>query len=135
MRTKKAYCPVNGWDCTYYKDGECGIDDPYEEYTDFQMFWEKDDDYYCDEEERKVFEGIYKMKIYKLVEEGSEKGYFKEIIDIIIFILENDIIDYINKIDKEDGFTLYFVAGMMHNYIIEEIKVIGKEDAKVKLMR
>ena len=25
MRKGKIYCPVNGWDCPYYKDGECGM--------------------------------------------------------------------------------------------------------------
>lgn len=29
MRKGKIYCPVNGWDCPYYKDGECGIESPY----------------------------------------------------------------------------------------------------------
>lgn len=28
MRKKKIYCPLNGWDCPYYKKGECGIENP-----------------------------------------------------------------------------------------------------------
>lgn len=55
MRNKKIYCPVNGWDCPYYKDGECGIEDPYNECTDFSFFWDENDDYYSDEQ-RTAFE-------------------------------------------------------------------------------
>lgn len=29
------YCPVNGWDCPYYKKGVCMIDNPVENCTDF----------------------------------------------------------------------------------------------------
>ena len=39
MRKGKIYCPVNGWDCPYYKDGECGIESPYEERDDFYAMW------------------------------------------------------------------------------------------------
>ena len=28
MRKGKIYCPANGWDCPYYKNGECGLDNP-----------------------------------------------------------------------------------------------------------
>lgn len=48
-RTKKIYCPVNGWDCPYYKDGECGIENPIDECDDFGAFWDKGDDYESDE--------------------------------------------------------------------------------------
>lgn len=55
MRTKRIYCPVNAWDCPYYKLGECGIEDPMNDCDDFPYFWDGDDDYICDEE-RTVFE-------------------------------------------------------------------------------
>lgn len=48
-RTKKIYCPVNGWDCPYYKKGECGIENPIDECDDFGVFWDKGDDYESDE--------------------------------------------------------------------------------------
>ena len=54
-RTKKIYCPVNGWDCPYFKDGECGIENPIEECDDFGFFWDADEDYLADEE-RTLFE-------------------------------------------------------------------------------
>ena len=25
----KVYCPVNGWDCPYYEEGLCKIDNPF----------------------------------------------------------------------------------------------------------
>lgn len=56
MRKFKIYCPVNGWDCPYYKDGECGIEDPISECDDFGAFWNEDDDYECEDEERTAFE-------------------------------------------------------------------------------
>ena len=56
MRKGKIYCPVNGWDCPYYKNGECGIENPLEECDDFGYFWNADDDYICEDEERTAFE-------------------------------------------------------------------------------
>lgn len=56
MRTKKIYCPCNGWDCPYFKKGECGIEDPMNECDDFSYFWDKGDDYICEDEERTAFE-------------------------------------------------------------------------------
>ena len=56
MRKKKIYCPANGWDCPYYKKGECGIEDPIKECDDFSYFWDADDDYICEDEERMAFE-------------------------------------------------------------------------------
>lgn len=59
MRKGRIYCPVNGWDCPYYKDGECGIESPYEECDDFYAIWGDDiteDDYTCYEEVRTAFE-------------------------------------------------------------------------------
>lgn len=32
---EKTYCPVNGWDCPYYKNGVCHIDDPFEDCDDW----------------------------------------------------------------------------------------------------
>ena len=34
------YCPVKGWDCPYYKNGVCHIDDPIEDCDDFSAFFE-----------------------------------------------------------------------------------------------
>lgn len=56
MRTKKIYCPVNGWDCPYYHYGECSIEDPIHECEDFATQWNEDDDYICEDEERTFFE-------------------------------------------------------------------------------
>lgn len=46
---EKIYCPVNGWDCPYWrKDGTCSMypdADPIDECDDFATFWDKDDDY------------------------------------------------------------------------------------------
>ena len=61
---KHFHCPVNGWDCSYYKDREiiegveefhlCTIGNPYEECDDFFCMWEGEDpeDYidYVDED-------------------------------------------------------------------------------------
>lgn len=43
MRMTKVYCPVNGWDCPHFRDGECGLDNPYTDCDDFAIFWEEDD--------------------------------------------------------------------------------------------
>ena len=43
MRKGKIYCPANGWDCPYYKKGECGIENPLEECDDFGYFWDADE--------------------------------------------------------------------------------------------
>ena len=56
MRKGKIYCPANGWDCPYYKKGECGIEDPIKECDDFGYFWDEDDGYICEDEERTAFE-------------------------------------------------------------------------------
>lgn len=53
---KKFYCPVNGWDCFYWrKDGTCSmVDDgfdPVQECDDAAAMWDPDDDYYVEEEE------------------------------------------------------------------------------------
>ena len=34
------FCPVNGWDCPYFKNGVCHVDDPQEDCDDWQMFFE-----------------------------------------------------------------------------------------------
>lgn len=52
---RKFYCPVNGWDCPYFKkDGSCAIVDkgenPVLECDDAAMFWEEDDDYFVEEQ-------------------------------------------------------------------------------------
>lgn len=48
---KHFHCPVNGWDCPYYKDIPhhsclCTLTNPYEECDDFYAMWEG-----CDEKE------------------------------------------------------------------------------------
>ena len=53
MKGKHYHCPVNGWDCPYYKDSDiiegveefhlCAIEgDPYEECDDFFGMWGED---------------------------------------------------------------------------------------------
>jgi len=40
------YCPVNGWDCPYWREnGKCVIDNPMEDCDDFAFFWDDWDDY------------------------------------------------------------------------------------------
>lgn len=41
MRMKKIYCPCNGWDCPYFKNGECGMDNPIIDCDDFGLFYDK----------------------------------------------------------------------------------------------
>lgn len=55
MRKEKAYCPANDWDCPYYKDGECGIDDPMYDCDAFAFFWDIEDDYLCHDEPRTAY--------------------------------------------------------------------------------
>ena len=31
------YCPVNGWDCPYFKNNFCTIENPEENYDDFAL--------------------------------------------------------------------------------------------------
>lgn len=54
---KKFFCPVNAWDCPYWKqDGSCSMvdegDDPLQECEDAGIMYDEDDDYfvYADEE-------------------------------------------------------------------------------------
>lgn len=35
------YCPVNGWDCPYYKNGICYVDNPFEDCDDWASFFPK----------------------------------------------------------------------------------------------
>ena len=44
----KVFCPVNGWDCPYFKEGECKIENPIEECDDFAFFWDADEEYWAD---------------------------------------------------------------------------------------
>lgn len=39
------YCPVNGWDCPYFKSGICYIADPITECDDFATFFESWEDW------------------------------------------------------------------------------------------
>ena len=45
MRTVKIYCPVNGWDCPYYKNDVCHIDDPIGDCDDFGAYFESWEDW------------------------------------------------------------------------------------------
>lgn len=54
---RKYYCPVNGWDCPYWKEGNvCGMSDegwdPIEECDDFAGFWDPEDEYWEEVEEK-----------------------------------------------------------------------------------
>ena len=40
----------------YYKNKECGLEDPHADCDDFASMWDKDDDYYCEDEVRTFFE-------------------------------------------------------------------------------
>ena len=45
------HCPVNGWDCPYWKSGICQLDNPMEECDDFAAMWGEEADpseYTCD---------------------------------------------------------------------------------------
>jgi hypothetical protein len=49
--TKKFFCPVNGWDCPYWKkDGSCALvdegDDPVVECDDAAYFYDDDEDFF-----------------------------------------------------------------------------------------
>lgn len=51
MLTKKFFCPVNGWDCPYWKeDGSCSMvddgDDPVMECDDAAAFWKPNEGYF-----------------------------------------------------------------------------------------
>ena len=45
---KHIHCPVNGYDCPYWKNGLCELDNPMEECDDFASVWSEGDDYTCD---------------------------------------------------------------------------------------
>jgi len=53
-KKKHFHCPVNGWDCPYYKDEPnhpciCTLEDPYTECDDFySMFGDCDEEEYTD---------------------------------------------------------------------------------------
>ena len=56
MLIKKFFCPVNGWDCPYWKeDGSCSIgadgDDPWLVCDDAALFWDEEDEPYVWEDE------------------------------------------------------------------------------------
>ena len=38
------HCPVNGWDCPYWTNGVCGLDNPIAECDDFAAMWGEDAD-------------------------------------------------------------------------------------------
>lgn len=53
-KKKHFHCPVNGWDCPYYKDEPnhpcvCTLEDPYADCDDFYgMFGDCDEEEYTD---------------------------------------------------------------------------------------
>ena len=50
MSENKYYCPVNGWDCPYWrKDGSCTLENPIDNCAD-AAWWEDDEDYWEDED-------------------------------------------------------------------------------------
>ena len=55
IQMKHYHCPVNGWDCPYYKDEadhpcQCTMEDPMAECDDFAYSWEgATEDEYTDE--------------------------------------------------------------------------------------
>ena len=55
--SKHFHCPVNGYDCPYYKDEsnhhcQCTLENPMEECDDFASMWEgSEPDEYTDEHE------------------------------------------------------------------------------------
>lgn len=58
MRTGKIYCPADDWGCPYFKNenGECGLENPFSDCDDFELFWDEDDDFIHEDEERTAFE-------------------------------------------------------------------------------
>ena len=54
---KHFHCPVNGWDCPYYKDEEhhpcqCTLENPFEECDDFTSSWKgSTEEEYTDDDE------------------------------------------------------------------------------------
>lgn len=52
MRKGRIYCPVNGWDCPYYRDEcVCVLNDPMADCDDFALVWSEEDDYWSGEPE------------------------------------------------------------------------------------
>ena len=52
---KHYHCPVNGWDCPYYKDEPnhpciCTLENPYEDCDDFASMYDEGEDYTDDHE-------------------------------------------------------------------------------------
>ena len=73
MLTKKFFCPVNGWDCPYWKeDGSCAIvddgSDPLSWCDDAFFFWEEnfsEDAYFVWEDEKGI-----RYDLDELLEQG-----------------------------------------------------------------
>lgn len=40
------YCPTEEWDCPYYRDGECLIDNPIEDCDCFYRYEEEEEEHY-----------------------------------------------------------------------------------------
>lgn len=54
------YCPVNGWDCSYFrKDGTCKLENPAEECDDFATF----EDFFSDLPDEEIVDKI--LRSYK----------------------------------------------------------------------
>ena len=70
MLIKKFFCPVNAWDCPYFKeDGSCAMvdegDNPVEECDDAGCFYDEDEDPFVWEDENGN-----RYDVAELLEEG-----------------------------------------------------------------
>ena len=68
---KHFHCPVNGWDCPYYKDEadhpcQCTMEDPMAECDDFAYSWEgaTEDEYTDDDEDIDPYVILDPMRFY-----------------------------------------------------------------------
>lgn len=51
LAVEHIHCPVNGWDCPYYKNGICQLENPYDECDDFASSYNKYDEWICEGDE------------------------------------------------------------------------------------
>ena len=73
---KHYHCPVNGWDCPYYKDEPnhpcvCTLENPYEECDDFASMYDEDEDYADDHEWTNVHSFSYPLKVLDVLSVGT----------------------------------------------------------------
>lgn len=70
---KHYHCPVNGWDCPYYKDEPhhpcvCILENPYEECDDFSSMYDEGEEYWDDHECRLIKDAEFKYNADNLSE-------------------------------------------------------------------